>query len=129
MQIITDPTTGRRTVDFLGEMPTLRLLDGDAAGELPELVTRVADWLGQGEVGGIGDESALQLVARDATGEIADAWLWRWPAEGGAYLTPAQRRRVRCLRVAIDCARARRDRPGAALTLHHGHPMPRMLTL
>lgn len=129
MQIITDPTTGRRTVDFLAEVPTLRLLDGDAAGELPELVTLAADWLGQGQVGGIGDESALQLVARDAAGEITAAWLWRWPTEGGACLTPEQRRRARCLRVAIDCARARRDLPGVTLTLQHGHPMPRTLSL
>lgn len=129
MRLITDPATGRRTVDFLGEVPTLRLLDGDAAGELPEFVTRVADWLGQGDVGGIGDESALQLVARNASEEIVGAWLWRWPAEGGAYLTPEQRRRARCLRVAIDAAIARRDRPSAHITLRHGHPVGREMAL
>lgn len=110
------------------EMGTKALLGLDAAGSLPAPMTALADALAEGSQSPTDDAGHLALILlRD--GEVIHEWPWRWPAEGGAYLSPAARRRAQCLRVAAGALAAVRRLPAGCVTLRHGHPEGRCHTL
>ena len=120
-EIVRELTVGT-TVPEVG---TKTLLSLDAEGVLPGALTALADALASGSQSSVDDAGHIALTLhRD--GELVDEWQWRWPSEGGAYLTPATRRRAQCLRVAADALAASRRLPDGRVALRHGHPVGRV---